>query len=329
MNTLKIIKLQEGVFKHVVNDSFEQSFYNTKLICLEIDNGSVFFTNGFFKDKDFFISDIELYDGETLVPFTTMDDFVIKLDELKYPIFAGGVTPETILDIELIYTSPTKINNGTDNFYSREKIIWDSETQTEFSRTPEFSEDGITWDSEPSGTLTIGWLNNDGFAQDTFQLKDCEGNPIGDEQDVIKVVQIAKQTSSICNTSDISDPIVEAINNKTTVGKKHDLFSFVAEAGDILTIDAVFSTVSMFASKGEFKIENTANDFSSYLQLLGGNLNDFIEISNDGIGTLTNSTDVPQSLDTRANSTDLEASNNTYTITCTRDGVLQLDLYKL
>jgi hypothetical protein len=83
----------------------------------------------------------------------------------------------------------------------------------------------------------------------------------------------------------------------------------------------------MFASKGEFKIE-AINDFSADVTKTGGTVFAFIELSNDGIGTATGSTDVPQSLDTRANSKDLEAVNNSYKITCVRAGVIQLELYK-
>jgi surface protein len=64
------------------------------------------------------------------------------------------------LDIELVYTSATQLNNGTANFYSREKVLWDSETSAEISRVVEFSSDGKTWSTtEPSGTLEIGWIN--------------------------------------------------------------------------------------------------------------------------------------------------------------------------
>jgi surface protein len=64
------------------------------------------------------------------------------------------------LDVELVYTSATQLNNGTDNFYSREKILWDSETSAEISRVTEFSTDGKTWNTTvPTGTLEIGWIN--------------------------------------------------------------------------------------------------------------------------------------------------------------------------
>jgi len=45
------------------------------------------------------------------------------------------------LDVELVYTSATKTNNGTANFYSREKITFDSETNAELTRVSEYSTD--------------------------------------------------------------------------------------------------------------------------------------------------------------------------------------------
>ena len=165
------------------------------------------------------------------------------------------------------------------------------------------------------------------FAHDTFQLENCDGTPIGVEENVIKVVQLAKQVVKVCNVTDITTPIVEAINNQTSLGKRHDVISLEASVGNVYTLASVFTTVSMFVSKGEFKIE-AVNDFSSDITATGGTLSTFIELSSDGIGTETGSTDVAQSLDTRANSKDLEAVNNSYTITCIRAGVMQLELFK-
>jgi hypothetical protein len=170
-----------------------------------------------------------------------------------------------------------------------------------------------------------------GFAQDTFQAEDCEGNPIGDEQEIIKVVQLNKQISSVCNTSDIYDPIVAAIEDNApqiTNGKRHSLISYTAVAGDILTINPVFSTISMLVCKGEFHVENISNDFRSDLTKTDGTLVKYIALSADGLGTASGAKDLPQSLDTRANSKDLQPLLNSYSVTCIRDGVIQLELYK-
>jgi hypothetical protein len=171
------------------------------------------------------------------------------------------------------------------------------------------------------------------FAQDTFQLKDCDGKPIGVEENILKVVQIAKQVSKICNTSDISDPIVEAINAQAEAGKKQDLLTWVAVAGNNFEIPTgKFSTISLLAAKGEFKIENTYNNFVSDLiqssGLGGGSFIAGVEISADGVGTESGATDLPSSIDTRANAKDMNPFLNSYTITCVREGVLLIEVYK-
>ncbi len=228
------------------------------------------------------------------------------------------------LDVELVINTFEK-NNGTINYYQRDTIIWDSENSVQISKVTEYSINGIDWTTTPpAGDVNLGFLN---WGSDTFQLEDCAKSPIGPPQRVIKVVQIAKQVAKICNTDDITAPIVEAIELANAVGKRNDLISLQASVGDEFTLASVFTTVSMFASKGEFKIE-AINDFSADVTKTGGTVFAFIELSNDGIGTATGSTDVPQSLDTRANSKDLEAVNNSYKITCVRAGVIQLELYK-
>jgi hypothetical protein len=169
------------------------------------------------------------------------------------------------------------------------------------------------------------------FAQDTFQVEDCDGNPIGTEQNVIKTVVLNKTTTSICNTADIVDPIVEAFNSQgaSSTGKLQDFMSWTAEVDATLTIPLnKFSTVSMLASKGEFKIENSANNFSTDITTSSGTLSNFIEISEDGTGTATGSSSVPQGFDTRSNAYDIEKTTNSFLITCVREGTIQLDLYK-
>jgi hypothetical protein len=167
------------------------------------------------------------------------------------------------------------------------------------------------------------------FAQDTFQLETCGGTPVGPEQNVIKVVQLAKQEASICNTVDIYEPIVEAINNQTVAGKKQDFISWTAAKNDALTIPVnKFSTIAMLATKGEFQIENTANNFSSDITVSAGTLSSFIEIAEDGVGSASGSTSVSQGFDTRANMADMDVANNSFLITCVREGVLQFEVYK-
>ena len=128
--------------------------------------------------------------------------------------------------------------------------------------------------------------------------------------------------------SDISESVdvIEA----SISGKKQDLLSWVPNAvGDTLTIaEGSFTTLSLSASKGEFKIENSFNDFSADFTSSAGVLNTFIEISEDGVGTTTGSVSVPQGFDTRANTTDMDPANNSFLITAVRQGVLQIEVYK-
>lgn len=471
---------------------------------------------------------------------SNLDSIETKLDTIHSDLSGITTILEDIkaeLDIELVYTSATKVNNGTANFYSREKIEWDSETQTEISRTIEFSTDGFTWtDGEPAGTLEIGWMavdtttdlldklddviaaindtsdaeqlllnsidtklndlslikaelvtanatltsiegdtsaiqtntgdiltqvttsntkledvktkldtqitllgdlktelidanvsldtanatlttisndvatvktdialikvdiaaiktsvaaieadteeikvavqsidtklttvnsNLDSIetkldtinttlqtefdqtqvalgevkdavlaTQDTFQIVDCAGASVGEPETVQKTIVLNKVISSICNTTDISDPIVAAIeaqSSASAVGKVHDLLQTPAMAvGDTVTITAnKFTTVSLLAVKGEFTVENQSNDFSADITLSSGSILTAIEISEDGNGTASGSTSVPQGFDTRSNANDLDKAGNSYLITAVRAGsVLQLDLYK-
>lgn len=124
------------------------------------------------------------------------------------------------------------------------------------------------------------------------------------------------------------DDVITAIN-ATKAGKSQDLISWEATAGQTSTIPAgKFSTMALFASKGEFTVKNQSNDFSTDITFSGGLVNDFIEISEDGIGTQTGSTGVPQSIDTRANANDMALANNSFLITCVREGVLAFEVYK-
>lgn len=62
------------------------------------------------------------------------------------------------LDIELVYTPSSKFHIGVNNFYSRDKVIYDSQTQSEVSRVTEYSTDGVTFTTTaPIGTPLIGW----------------------------------------------------------------------------------------------------------------------------------------------------------------------------
>lgn len=85
----------------------------------------------------------------------------MNLDEVEALIVLTNTKLDTLIaeqDKELVYTTPTKFHIGTDNFYSREKVVYDSETQTEVSRVTEYSTDGVAFTTTaPVGTPLIGW----------------------------------------------------------------------------------------------------------------------------------------------------------------------------
>lgn len=175
-------------------------------------------------------------------------------------------------------------------------------------------------------------ITNTESTKTSFQQVDCAGTNIGTPVDVQKVVVLNKPLSSICNTADISDPVVAAIEAQTTTytaGKKQDFISWSSITNDTMTIPTgQFSTIAMLAVKGEFKIENTANNFASLVTVSSGTVSNFIEISEEGTGTATGATSAPQGFDTRSNAYDLDPLNNSFLITCVIPGILQVELYK-
>ena len=112
MDTLKIKKLQEGVFKHIVNDVEDQSFYSTTYVKLSVDNGTISINSGTF-NRDFYLGHIDIYDVNSITPivYTDMDDFVKKLADLGYPLLGNpnssstGGSGGTTVDKELVVTT--------------------------------------------------------------------------------------------------------------------------------------------------------------------------------------------------------------------------------
>jgi hypothetical protein len=87
MDKLKIVKLQEGVFKHIINDIDDRAFYNTEYCKMSIDNGTISINSGNF-NRDFYISDIEVFTSlsSSAIPFGSVDEFVIALNNIGYPL---------------------------------------------------------------------------------------------------------------------------------------------------------------------------------------------------------------------------------------------------
>ena len=61
-------------------------------------------------------------------------------------------------DKEYVPVSQTKFHIGATNYYVREIVNFDSETNLEVSRLKEYSSDGVSWgQAAPTGTPAIGW----------------------------------------------------------------------------------------------------------------------------------------------------------------------------
>jgi len=73
------------------------------------------------------------------------------------------------LDAELVYSPVTKFHIGTVDYYSREVVVYNSETQAEVSRTTEYSTDGVAWTATaPVGVPVIGWYVAPAVAPTTY-----------------------------------------------------------------------------------------------------------------------------------------------------------------
>jgi hypothetical protein len=192
----------------------------------------------------------------------------------------------------------------------------------------------LTESTTAPASSTKGACLVENITVDTFQVVDCQGNNIGSPQKINKTTVLNKVTSIVCNTSDITGPIITAIQEQTQslqVARLHDILQTPPMAiGATVTIGAnKFATISVLAVKGEFRIVNTANDFSSDVVLSVGTIQSNIEISEDGIGTASGATNLSQGFETRSNAYDISKSGNSYTITAVRaNSILQLDLYK-
>lgn len=90
------------------------------------------------------------------------DSLEVNTDTLESLVTDTNTKLDTLIavqDKELVYTPAVKANNGTIDFYTREVVVYDSETATEVSRTTEYSTDGNTRSTTaPAGTIVIGWM---------------------------------------------------------------------------------------------------------------------------------------------------------------------------
>ena len=76
------------------------------------------------------------------------------------PVFVQLCDPSGV-DKELVFTTsvPICVDNGDSTFttwLTRERIIWDSVTESVISRTPEFSQDGVNWVTTAPSSFVYG-----------------------------------------------------------------------------------------------------------------------------------------------------------------------------
>lgn len=88
------------------------------------------------------------------------DSLEVNTDTLESLVTDTNTKLDTLIlqqDKELVYTPAVKANNWTINLYTREAVVYDSETATEVSRVTEYSIDGNTWSTTaPAWAIVIG-----------------------------------------------------------------------------------------------------------------------------------------------------------------------------
>jgi hypothetical protein len=90
MPQLSIIRISNGVFKHIVDNDPNKFFYNTRDDQAYIKNNWLRASGANYRSQD-----VKIYDGATLIPTTTMDSIVLALHSMQYNIVdedssAGG-----------------------------------------------------------------------------------------------------------------------------------------------------------------------------------------------------------------------------------------------
>lgn len=129
MQTLKITKISEGVFKHILveESGLEHAFFNTKETKLSIDLGT-FSISSAGQNRSFTVQNIQVYaiDAENPTATDTLDDLVSALADLKYPPLLdaqssgeasiSGFSTEAKQDVA--NTSLAKISKNTSSLYT-------------------------------------------------------------------------------------------------------------------------------------------------------------------------------------------------------------------
>lgn len=107
---VKIIKIKEGIFKHIIGIEDPYIFYNSRGTAIRTYNNMISINSG-YSYENFQLDQIEVYDVDSVDPivFSSVEDFVEKLNELNYPLLREGNIPNSFLSI----TVPDRIPDPT------------------------------------------------------------------------------------------------------------------------------------------------------------------------------------------------------------------------
>lgn len=99
---LKIIKIAEGVFKHVVNKGNSFIFYNTNASQIGLSGNSVYVNTGAF-GQSFDLNEVLLYDVGDVDPtvVTSVEEFITILTQWGYPLLNNNVDSSTYVGIDV------------------------------------------------------------------------------------------------------------------------------------------------------------------------------------------------------------------------------------
>lgn len=137
--------------------------------------------------------------------------------------------------------------------------------------------------------------NDTDSTQTTFQVKDCSNNNVGTPVEAKQVVVLNKTTTKVCNTDEITSPIIEKIQDLyDSVGSKTDedaaseigAFSIIAFLKRFAKHWTILDQKLPSLSNGKIPVTNP-----SELPLpLGASTIDLQEVGNDSLNSIDNKT---------------------------------------
>lgn len=107
---IKIIKIKEDVFKHIVGIIDPYVFYNSKATRIRTYDDMISVNSG-YSYQNFGLDEVEVYDIGDVDPIaiTSMEEFVQIMNDLNYPLLRKGNVPNSFVSI----TVPNRIPDPT------------------------------------------------------------------------------------------------------------------------------------------------------------------------------------------------------------------------